>query len=81
MDKEYIEVKHAYWTGLLPEDYACAEGYPSNTTEEQKQAYWDWFNHITHCSNCKGAFDDRMVGNWKVCPYCISIMDDKPLKD
>ena len=81
MDKEHIEVKHAYWTGLLSSDYAFAEGVPPNATEEQRQAYWDMFNHTTHCSNCKSGFDDRVVENYKVCPYCNSIMDGKQIKD
>jgi rRNA maturation endonuclease Nob1 len=59
----------------LPTDYAHAEGFADWFTEEDKKAYIDMFEHITHCSNCKGVFDDRTIKDWRHCPYCGATMD------
>jgi hypothetical protein len=73
---------HGYWTGLLSSDYSHAEGLPSHATSEQREAYRDMFEHITHCSVCGGQFDSRIVRDWKGCPYCLSILDlEKPKDD
>ena len=60
----------AEWTGILPRDYAHAEGIPSYATPEQRAAYHDMFNHITHCSNCSTMFDNRDTRHWAYCPHC-----------
>lgn len=68
-------VKHGYWTGRLSIDDACAEGFPSNATPEERVAMWECDAHVTHCSVCGGMFDDRKIKGWKGCPYCLSVMD------
>lgn len=68
-------VRHAYWTGRLPSDNAFAEGFADWFTEEDKRTYRDMEAHVTHCSNCKGGFDDRRISDWKYCPYCGAKMD------
>lgn len=72
---DVVEVKHGYWTGVLSADYAHAEGLPLNATNDMRRKYEEHMEHITHCSNCNAMFDDRYIKNWKVCPYCITIMD------
>ena len=66
----YDEAKVCIWTGILPKDYAHAEGLPSYATPEQRKSYLDMFSHITHCSVCATMFDDREVRHWKFCPHC-----------
>ena len=60
----------AEWTGILPRDYAHAEGIPSYATPEQRAAYHDMFLHIAHCSNCSTMFDNRDTKHWAYCPHC-----------
>lgn len=74
---DVAEVRHAYWTGRLTSDNAFAEGYAPWFTEEDKRKHDDWEKHKTHCSNCKGSFDDRRIRDWKYCPYCGAKMDGK----
>ena len=69
------EPKHGYWTGITTRDRAHAEGVSIDATEEERQEYHDWFNHITHCSVCGSMFDDRKIKGWKGCPNCLSILD------
>lgn len=70
-----VEVVHAYWTGLVPDDYAFAEGFSDGMTPEERAKIHEDFIHTTHCSNCKGGFDDRWIRRWKYCPYCGAKMD------
>lgn len=72
---DVVEVRHAYWTGRLISDDSFAEGYAPWFTEEDKRKYDDMEKHTTHCSNCKGGFDDREVVDWRYCPYCGARMD------
>ena len=72
-----VEVVHAYWTGLIPDDYAFAEGFANGMTPEEKAKRHEDFIHTTHCSNCKGGFDDRWIKYWKYCPYCGAKMDEE----
>lgn len=67
-------VRHAHWTGKLTSDEAFAEGVPATATEEEREEYQKWKDHRTHCSNCKGGFDDRRISDWKYCPYCGACM-------
>jgi len=80
-NKNSNNVKQGYWTGLIPRDYAHAEGLPTNATEEERKAYHDMFTHITHCSVCGGQFDSRIVRDWKGCPYCLSTLSFEKPKD
>ena len=70
-----VEVVHAYWTGLTPQDYALAEGFPTEMSMDEKSKRLEDFMHTTHCSNCFGGFDDRAVKHWRYCPYCGAKMD------
>lgn len=65
-----VEVVHAYWTGLIPSDYTYAEGFSTEMTQEEKAKRHEDFMHTTHCSNCRGGFDDRWIRYWKYCPEC-----------
>ena len=68
-------VVHAYWTGRLPEDNAMAEGFANWFTDEDKKAYIENEKHRTHCSNCKGGYDDREVFCIEYCHFCGAKMD------
>ncbi len=68
-------VRHAYWTGKLPEDEACAEGLPTNATEEERIEYLELKNNLTHCSNCKGGYDGRKIHSVRYCQFCGAKMD------
>lgn len=73
---EFVKPKEGYWTGILSKDYAHAEGVHSDATPEQRAAYQDMFNHITHCSECGWMFDDRNVSHWNFCPGCGAKMKE-----
>lgn len=67
--------KHGYWTGRLSIDDACAEGYDASVSEVVRRARRESDKHTTHCSVCGAQFDDRIIGGWKGCPRCFSILD------
>ena len=70
------EVRHAYWTGRLSSDDAFEEGFSPWFTEEDKKARREAREHVTHCSNCKGGYDDRTINSEvKYCKYCGAYMD------
>lgn len=64
------------WTGILPRDYSHAEGIPSYATPEQRAAYADMLDHITHCSVCNWMFDSRQARHWNYCPGCGARMKE-----
>lgn len=68
-------VVHAYWTGKLSEDEACAEGLPTGVTEEERIEYLEWKNNLAHCSNCKGGYDGRKIHSIRYCHFCGARMD------
>ena len=72
---DVVEVVHGKWIGKISEDEAFAEGVPDDASEDFKKAYRDKMDHITHCSNCNGAQDDRDVIHYRYCPYCGTRMD------